>query len=140
VPVRVDDYGAYLWSEHWQRVRREAHERAGHRCESCGSPPFAVHHLTYLRLGCERPEDVRVVCRSCHLRYHDGLNGDVVRVVILDALAGGPLATNRIAKATGRQRNVIRGTLTKMVAEGLVEPVGVTGAWAVVVRARATSH
>jgi hypothetical protein len=29
-----------------------------------------VHHTSYERLGCERDEDLEVVCRGCHLGHH----------------------------------------------------------------------
>jgi hypothetical protein len=65
-------YGQYLQTDHWQSVRREALERAGHKCqlkESHGGI-LDVHHRTYKNRGAERPEDVIVLCRSCHARHH----------------------------------------------------------------------
>ena len=41
--------------------------RAGGRCERCRKRrPLEVHHLTYERLGCERDEDLLVLCPPCH--------------------------------------------------------------------------
>jgi hypothetical protein len=50
-------------------VRRRARfkcEDGGGNC--CG--PFEFHHLHYRSVGCERPSDLRLLCRSCHLARH----------------------------------------------------------------------
>jgi len=117
-------YSDYLKSEHWQQQRRLALNRADNRCESCGcAGPLEVHHRTYQRLGRERPEDLRVVCHGCHSRYHevdvkapwDNLKRDILHV--LDA---GPAPTNKIAKLTKRQRNLVQDALKQLQAEGVV--------------------
>lgn len=62
---------AYLTSPSWNRRRREALERAGHRCVDCGSGErLHVHHLTYKRHGSEPMRDLRVLCARCHRRRH----------------------------------------------------------------------
>lgn len=64
-------YDEYLRTEHWQEVRREALERAGGACQLCNSPhDLHVHHRTYERRGYEEPEDVIVLCKSCHALFH----------------------------------------------------------------------
>jgi predicted HNH restriction endonuclease len=87
-------YADYLQSEHWRTTRKQALERAGHRCQ-CGMCPLAslypheiaenfprsvsrleVHHLTYERLGAEAPEDLLVLCGLCHRVVH-GVAGAV---------------------------------------------------------------
>jgi 5-methylcytosine-specific restriction endonuclease McrA len=68
-------YPEYLLTRHWERKRRLAIERAGYRCEKCGFRYFLeVHHLTYERLGCEQPEDLMALCRTCHRGQHSGAN------------------------------------------------------------------
>lgn len=72
-------YDDYLKSEHWRetRIRRlmlarieRDWELFGCEHEGCGLfvPPQAIdiHHLTYERLGNERMEDLKILCRSCH--------------------------------------------------------------------------
>lgn len=82
-------YKAYLSSPAWKTKRKEALERAGHRCEyeyaavvdadtgrqigtwmkRCPETTrLHVHHLTYARFGDERPEDLQVLC-AAHHRY-----------------------------------------------------------------------
>lgn len=66
------DYLQYLDSQEWWTIRRAAMRRAQFRCEQekPGDPrhegPLDVHHRHYHTLGCERLEDVEVLCRSCH--------------------------------------------------------------------------
>lgn len=62
-------YEKYLASPQWKQRRLQAFERAGGRCERCGSAvKLEVHHLTYDRLGREELSDLLVVCKPCHLR------------------------------------------------------------------------
>lgn len=64
-------YPLYQMSPHWASVRRAALERAGYRCESCGSHrQLQAHLLNYERLGMERPEDLRVLCGECQIEFH----------------------------------------------------------------------
>lgn len=65
-------YADYLQTEHWQKTRTEALERALHCCQVCNSPTqLNVHHRTYERRGNELPEDLIVLCQSCHQLFHD---------------------------------------------------------------------
>ena len=53
-------------------ARRFALERAGGRCEDCGNDESRLHahHLHYDSFGFERPEDLRILCPSCHRKAH----------------------------------------------------------------------
>jgi len=70
------NYASYLATGHWRALRRDALERAGRRCTSCGFDPqgmidlLEVHQRTYERLGCEQPDDLVVLCRACHAGEH----------------------------------------------------------------------
>jgi len=60
-------YNAYMRSDEWRQVRQAALARAQQQCQECGERNrLEVHHLTYERLGRERPNDLRVLCDSCH--------------------------------------------------------------------------
>jgi hypothetical protein len=78
LPTHQSDFGVkyrdYLSSSDWQSKRRLALERAGNRCQLCASrsKQLEVHHNSYKRLGHEEPEDLIVLCRACHQRFHDG--------------------------------------------------------------------
>jgi len=75
--VTPDEYYNYLASPHWRLTRRRAIQRAGHRCQECGGYwtrerplRLEVHHLTYARVGKERPGDLAVLCEACHEQAH----------------------------------------------------------------------
>jgi hypothetical protein len=59
-------YQEYLASREWAEKREAVRERSGDRCERCGGPQQAVHHLTYERIGHELLEDLQAVCDPCH--------------------------------------------------------------------------
>lgn len=68
--TREQEYQTYIASPQWRRRAEAALVRAGYCCEHCGlshySRKLEVHHLTYERLGHERPEDLEVLCHECH--------------------------------------------------------------------------
>lgn len=68
---RGKKYAEYLQTLHWRRTRNAALMRAGYACEDCGKRTgLQVHHLTYARIGAERPEDLCVLCDPCHGDAH----------------------------------------------------------------------
>lgn len=70
---RYEHYADYLQSDHWQRIRARALRAADHRCQVCNSGgPLEVHHRTYDRVPYrERPEDLTVLCATCHGLYSE---------------------------------------------------------------------
>lgn len=62
----------YLQSQHWHETRLRALARAHYACQDCGKSnvPLDTHHVTYERLGAEKPGDLRVLCRECHNKRH----------------------------------------------------------------------
>lgn len=70
--LRTMPYADYLKTDHWQRMRQEALARCGHKCMVCGARAgLEVHHNTYERRGHELPQDLIVLCRTCHQTFHD---------------------------------------------------------------------
>lgn len=64
-------YGYYLETDHWKITREQALERANWECQRCGHQyKLHVHHKTYENLGNEQPEDLVVLCKSCHEEEH----------------------------------------------------------------------
>lgn len=64
-------YMRYLRSPEWRAHRERALAAADHRCQRCGAPDeLEVHHLSYDRLGFERPQDLQVLCNPCHALEH----------------------------------------------------------------------
>lgn len=73
--TRRASYGVYLRSPHWRRERQRQLGRDGFRCQRCGGTRhLEVHHLTYARLGSERPGDLTTLCRGCHGAIHTALD------------------------------------------------------------------
>lgn len=68
-----DDLTEYLKTPEWKVMRSRKLIMAGNRCQVCGSTakPLDCHHNSYERLGDELLEDLVILCRSCHQRYHD---------------------------------------------------------------------
>jgi hypothetical protein len=83
------------WDDDWRRKRRErpipvhvrqaAIWRSEGVCETCfGSPGAQVHHKTYrcqtspdgLIFGYEQPEDLLVLCGTCHYHMHHDIEGN----------------------------------------------------------------
>lgn len=76
---RREQYAEYLKSPEWWERRTAAVKRAAGRCQLCnGASHLNVHHRTYERVGCERPEDLTVLCRQCHERFHGIVAGSGV--------------------------------------------------------------
>lgn len=64
-------YSATMRSDAWRRRRQRAIKRAGYKCQRCGrADRLECHHLTYDRLGHERPADLIVLCHECHAAEH----------------------------------------------------------------------
>lgn len=61
----------------WRAVRKEAKERTGYTCERCGKRPekaraLDVHHKDGNRQN-NTPDNLIVLCRSCHNKEHGTL-------------------------------------------------------------------
>lgn len=69
--LRAMEYGQYLETRHWREISGHMRWYAGNRCQLCGTTgTLNVHHNSYARKGCERPEDLVVLCRECHEKHH----------------------------------------------------------------------
>lgn len=69
---RYREYQKYLETPHWRNLRKQAFERDGHKCTSCGSPKrLEGHHLHY-RSDFTRctVDDVQTLCGECHKAHH----------------------------------------------------------------------
>lgn len=72
------DYQEYLESFEWQTTKERILLKRGKVCQVCSSQEnIHIHHLTYERLGCEKDEDLLVLCEVCHTKEY--LNPFVVR-------------------------------------------------------------
>ena len=65
------DYYEYIQSPAWKAKAEVAKKAAGYCCQVCNhgkdeGARLEAHHRTYKRLGHERPEDITVLCDTCH--------------------------------------------------------------------------
>jgi len=67
-------YEEYMQSREWQISLELLLCEHGKKCDLCPRTyELQVHHLNYERLGCERIEDVMVLCVRCHNDLHNAL-------------------------------------------------------------------
>lgn len=65
------EYREYLKSTKWAGKRDYAIWHAGDECDECADTErLTVHHITYERIGDERPEDLQCLCWPCHRNKH----------------------------------------------------------------------
>ena len=76
-----NSYKDYLKSEHWINLRKRFYNSKKVKrikevynkvlCEFCyGYENLNLHHRTYKRIGCERLDDLVIVCKECHYHIH----------------------------------------------------------------------
>jgi hypothetical protein len=65
-------YREYLRTPGWQSRREVAVATAAQRWQDCKreTDRFDVHHITYRRVGRERPRDLVALCHDCHMSRH----------------------------------------------------------------------
>jgi HNH endonuclease len=72
--MNKQEYEEYLKSSAWRQKRHWARLKARGKCQRCGEllveKEVHTHHLTYERVGHERPEDLQVICKACHEFIH----------------------------------------------------------------------
>lgn len=69
----VKGYNKYLNTEHWGYQRKRIARSRKYTCEKCGivnKQHFHIHHLTYKRIGNEKPTDLVFLCKGCHENLH----------------------------------------------------------------------
>lgn len=70
-------YDEYLRSPHWRAFRAAYHRtHAPVTCAACPRTTVSLHHVTYARLGRERPADVIPLCRGHHEAVHRWLDAN----------------------------------------------------------------
>jgi 5-methylcytosine-specific restriction endonuclease McrA len=64
-------YQKYLESDHWKKVKIDYYRERERICSACGAKRrIQLHHLTYKKVGRERPQDLVPLCQSCHKLVH----------------------------------------------------------------------
>ena len=71
-------YAEYLKTDHWQNLKKFMLWKYNGCCQLCNSDKeLNVHHRTYERRGEETEEDLILLCRGCHAKFHDKLENAV---------------------------------------------------------------
>ena len=70
----------YLKSDHWFTVKTTALTHYNCICAVCGykNPDNDVHHVKYKKLYDVEINDLRVLCRECHIKVHQLLNDNIL--------------------------------------------------------------
>jgi 5-methylcytosine-specific restriction endonuclease McrA len=65
------EYTQYINSIQWLAKRAQILKQRGNKCEECGTTQaIQVHHLHYRTFRHERPQDMKVLCKTCHELWH----------------------------------------------------------------------
>lgn len=67
------NYKQYLETNHWQNVRENKLKESNYKCQLCSKKDIElhVHHNTYENIGNEEMNDLIVLCKDCHSKFHD---------------------------------------------------------------------
>lgn len=72
------NYKEYLQSPQW-RFKRSFLIEKFKTCQLCNSPEnLHAHHRTYERLGHELPEDLTLLCKKCHEKFHQAEHDNII--------------------------------------------------------------
>ena len=68
-----ENYIQYLETDHWKSVRENKLKEANYKCQLCSKKDIElhVHHNTYENIGNEEMNDLIVLCKYCHSRFHN---------------------------------------------------------------------
>lgn len=70
--LKAMDYKDFLKTPEWDKTRKRMLRLAGYRCQLCNKTNtiLNVHHKTYDRIGEEFDDDLIVLCKNCHKKFH----------------------------------------------------------------------
>ena len=69
--MQSQNYKEYLNTKRWKDLAQKRKALVGNRCQLCNETGILhLHHRTYENLGCEKDEDLIVLCAKCHFSFH----------------------------------------------------------------------
>lgn len=81
------EYNEYIESEIWKQKSLSMKEVAEFRCACCNREfrvcDLHTHHMSYHGLGSESSEQLLVLCRECHNRFHEVRSCEIKEVMTL---------------------------------------------------------
>lgn len=75
--MTANDYAIYLTSPHWEGFRSRYANENPWVCFVCKEIANQLHHISYVRLGMEKFEDVTPLCRKHHKDVHGAVRQGV---------------------------------------------------------------
>jgi 5-methylcytosine-specific restriction endonuclease McrA len=79
VKYQTMPYKEYLNTDYWKKFAASMKAKVNYKCQLCnGTYDLNVHHKDYHSRGIEKPQDVIVLCRNCHGKFHDKLGENAV--------------------------------------------------------------
>jgi len=71
-----DAYQDYLNTDKWKTIRAQRLAMDNGECAICDSKAEIVHHRRYpKKWGTETIKDLSALCKSCHEKFHEKVNG-----------------------------------------------------------------
>lgn len=72
-PKTLINHEKYIKSEEWDIKRKDKLKEANYKCQLCSNKDteLHVHHNNYDNLGDENMDDLIVLCKECHSKFHD---------------------------------------------------------------------
>jgi len=64
------DYGRYLKTGHWNRIKKEYWKKHKKICFCCNLDAYVLHHIEYKNRGREKDKDLIPLCEECHNEIH----------------------------------------------------------------------
>lgn len=65
------NYIKYMKSPEWANIKIDIYASRGRFCEICScTGKLEVHHKTYKNFSKEEPDDLQILCKSCHEKVH----------------------------------------------------------------------
>ena len=83
--IKEMHYADFLETRYWRIITKIVREKAGNRCEICGSSKrLDVHHKTYGHHGEEHlyMDDLMCVCRDCHTKITKRIGYDDIHTTL----------------------------------------------------------
>jgi len=68
-------YDSHMISRQWEETKKRIYSTYGNACELCGDRygGLEVHHNTYASFKNEHDNDLIILCKECHYRFHQDL-------------------------------------------------------------------
>jgi len=107
------NYQEYLKSDRWKELRKKAWKRAKGKCEYCGKPAMACHHVTYpKRFEEDHIDNLIVTCKKCHelnhgIRDEDRLLEEIEKRITIIPILDNPMKYRGLDMSGERNEDIV---------------------------------